>query len=225
MAEQYYALYLGESTSLSSWNKLFVGTKSDILDAAERMRGIDRYQGTVAVIDAYFRGDSVSMPRVGYLEKPMLSMVELVSASSLELGETQLVYMQYSRSPHFIRFDSATVEQIIFCDGLEPIRMIRAAMKNLGLANAASEYERLEDGFKGHGCLLDVRTQPDGSVTLQNRLFVLQERGFWFPEELEEELEADTQDPSTLIEAQKSKMQDPGSLNFDEIFVEIFGEE
>ncbi len=102
MAEQYYALYLEESTSRSSCHKLFVGTKSDIQDAAERMRGIDRYQDTVAVIDAYFRGDPVAMPRVGYLEKPVLSMVEPVSASTLELGETQLTDV-FRESPRLNR--------------------------------------------------------------------------------------------------------------------------
>lgn len=208
MAEQYYALYLENlTTRLSSYYKLFVGTKADILDAAERMKGIDKYQDTVAVINAYFRGDTGAIPAVGYEKAPMLSPVELVSASSLELGETQLVYMQYSGSPHFMRFDSATVEQILINRGVEPIRMIRAAMKNLGLANAASEFDRLQGGFKGHDCLLDVQTQPDGSVILQNRLFVWQAPDSCFPEELE------------------STMQDPGALIFDEIFEEIFGEE
>ena len=208
MAEQYYALYLEDlTTRLSSYYKLFVGTKSDILGAAERMKGIDKYQDTVAVIDAYFRGDTGAIPTVGFQDAPMLSPAELICVSSLELGETQLAYMQYSGSPHFMRFDSATVEQIIINHGVKPIRMIRAAMKNLGLANAASEYNRLQGGFKGHACLLDVQTQPDGSVTLRNRLFVRQAPDSCFPEELE------------------STMQDPGTLIFDEIFEEIFGEE
>lgn len=208
MAEQYYALYLKDlAVRLSSNYKLFVGTKSDILDAAERMKGIDKYQDTVAAIDAWFRGDTGAIPAVGYEKAPMLSPVELVSASSQEMGETQLVYMQYSGIPHFMRFDSAMVEQIIISDGMESIRMIRATMKNLGLANAASEFHRLQGGFKGHDRLLDVQTQPDGSVTLQNRLFVQQETEFHLPEELE------------------ANMQDPGTLIFDEIFGEIFGAE
>lgn len=106
-----------------------------------------------------------------------------------------------------MRFDSAVVEQIIIDQGPEYIRMIRADMKNLGLANAASEYHPLQGGFKGHDCLLDVQTQPDGSVTLRNRLFVRQETELQRLKELE------------------SKMQDPGSLIFDNIFDEIFGKE
>lgn len=54
---------------------------------------------------------------------------------------------------------------------------------------------------------MDVQTQPDGSVTLRNRLFVRQETELQRLKELE------------------SKMQDPGSLIFDNIFDEIFGKE
>ncbi len=77
MNEQYYALFLDDpaTPSFCSFDKLYVGTKSELDIAIDAMKQDERYAATVAAYEAYWT-DPNAKHYVALREIPILTPVQ-----------------------------------------------------------------------------------------------------------------------------------------------------
>lgn len=178
MDEQYYALYLDDPVSppYCSVDKLYVGTKTELDAAIQAMSAEHGYEDTVIAYNDYWQGNMGATHHVAYREMPILSPVQMGKSTRLELKETEWEHLNVWRCPYKMRAEGILVKQILLEYKQQYYRMMRAWFKNLCYQSPAGNWRRVEGGFWGHGCLLDVQHLPSGDVVLNNLLYMEQDR-------------------------------------------------
>lgn len=206
MSEQYYALFLDDpaTPSFCSFDKLYVGTRSELDIVIAAMKQDERYTATVAAYEAYWT-DSDVKHYVAFREVPILTPVQRICSSELVLSEKEWDHINVWGFPYKMRFDRAEVKQLLIEHESKYHRLLRATFTNLCYENTIGKWAPVIDHFWGHGGLLDVQESPDGSFSLNSLLYMEQDR-------FEKASEAD------------DLMLDPDKVFFDRICDEIFGD-
>lgn len=207
MDEQYYALYLDDpaTPSYCSFDKLYVGTKEELDVVISVMRQDERYNTTVAACEAYWKQDGGATHYVAFREVPILTPVRRICSSQLEFGTSEWEHINVWGFPYKMRFDHANVKQLLIEHEKQYYRLLRAKFTNLCYESVIGTWVLAADGFWGHGCLLDVKHLPGGSVTLESLLYMEQDH-------FENASDAD------------DLMLDPSKVFFDRICDEIFAD-
>lgn len=205
MNEQYYALYLDDpaTPSFCSFDKLYVGTRSELDNAIAVMKQDERYAATVAAYETYWT-DSSAKHNVAFREVPILTPVRRICSSELVLGEKEWEHINVWGFPYKMHFNRAKVQQLLIEHEKRIHRLIRATFTNLCYESVIGTWSPA-DHFWGHGCLLDVQANADGSIALSSLLYMEQDQ-------FENASEAD------------DLMLDPDKVFFDRICDEIFGD-
>ena len=205
MNEQYYALYLDDpaTPSFCSFDKLYVGTRSELDNAVAVMKQDERYAAPVAAYEAYWT-DPSAKHNVAFREVPILTPVWRICSSELVLGEKEWEHINVWGFPYKMHFDCAKVQQLLIEHEKRIHRLIRATFTNLCYESVIGTWSPA-DHFWGHGCLLDIQANADGSITLSSLLYMEQDQ-------FENASEAD------------DLMLDPDKVFFDRICDEIFGD-
>lgn len=206
MREQYYALFLDDpaTPSFCSFDKLYVGTRTELDIAIAAMKKDKRYDATVAAYEVYWT-DPDTKHYVAFREVPILTPVQRICSSELALGEKEWDHINVWGFPYKMRFDRAEVKQLLIEHEKQFHRLLRATFTNLCYENTIGKWTPIIDHFWGHGCLLDVQECPDDSISLNSLLYMEQDR-------FESASDAD------------DLMLDPHKVFFGKICEEIFGD-
>jgi len=208
MSDQYYALYLDDyaTPAFCSFDKLFIGTQSEILAVADRMGADIAYKETVAAIQNYFLGKKTVTHTIAYQTFPVLTPVESICSLEFTLNETIWNHQNVWDCTYIMKFDEAVVHQLLIQHQNKYYRLIRASMKNLCCDSETSfGWMPLNSRFWGHKCMMNVTTHNDGSYWVSNLLYVIQ-------------------DSFDSLDDANNYWRDPGKLIFDSICDEIFGD-
>lgn len=206
MNEQYYALFLDDpaTPSFCSFDKLYVGTRAELDIAIAAMKQDGRYGATVAAYEAYWT-DPNAKHYVALREVPILTPVQRICSSELTLGEKEWEHINVWGFPYTMRFDRAEVKQILIKYEGKFHRLLRATISNLCCGAMDGKWVPAKSGFWGHGCLLDVQEESDGSFSLNSLLYMKQDQ-------FDRASDAD------------DLMLDPDKVFFDRICDEIFAD-
>ena len=206
MNEQYYALFLDDpaTPSFCSFDKLYVGTKSELDVAIDAMRQDKRYGDTVNAYETYWT-DPNAKHYVALREVPILTPVRRICSSELTLGEKEWEHINVWGFPYNMRFDRAEIKQLLIKHEGKFHRLLRAKFSNLCYGAIDGKWSPANGGFWGHGCLLDVQEESDGSFSLNSLLYMKQDQ-------FERASDAD------------DLMLDPDKVFFDRICDEIFAD-
>lgn len=104
-----------------------------------------------------------------------------------------------------MRFDRAEVKQLLIKHERKFHRLLRSKITNLCYGAVDGKWSPANGGFWGHGCLLDVQEESDGSFSLNSLLYMKQDQ-------FERASDAD------------DLMLDPDKVFFDRICDEIFAD-
>ena len=74
MAENYYVLNLWDygTPAFVSFDKMYVGTETEIRTAIESMKQENKNDETVAALERYFAGDTTATHNIAYRDIPVL---------------------------------------------------------------------------------------------------------------------------------------------------------
>lgn len=167
------------------------------------MKQDERYAATVAAYEAYWINPAATH-NVALREVPILTPVHRICSSQLELGEKEWEHINVWGFPYKMRFDRATINQLLIKHNKHFHRMLRVTFTNLCYESVIGTWSPA-DHFWGHGCLLDVQDNPDGSISLDSLLYM-------------------EQDQFEKASAADDLMLDPDKVFFDRICDEIFGD-
>ena len=206
MNEQYYALFLDDpaTPSFCSFDKLYVGTRTELDIAIAAMKQDGQYAATVAAYEAYWT-DPNTKHYVALREVPILTPVQRICSSELTLGEKEWEHINVWGFPYNMRFDRAEVKQLLIKHERKFHRLLRSKITNLCYGAVDGKWSPANGGFWGHGCLLDVQEESDGSFSLNSLLYMKQDQ-------FERASDAD------------DLMLDPDKIFFDRICDEIFAD-
>lgn len=173
MTEQYYALYLDDpaTPSFCSFDKLYVGTRAELDIAIAAMKQDERYAATVAAYEAYWT-DPNAKHYVAFREVSILTPVKRICSSDLVLDEKEWEHINVWGFSYKMRFDRAEVKQLLIEHKKRVHRLLRAKFTNLCYESVIGTWSPAVDHFWGHGCLLDVQSNADGSFSLNSLLYI-----------------------------------------------------
>lgn len=176
MNEQYYALYLDDpaTPAFCSFDKLYVGTRPELDKAIAVMKQDERYAATVAAYEAYWI-DPSAKHNVAFREVPILTPVRRICSSELAFGEKEWEHINVWGFPYKMRFDRAEVKQLLVEHEERIHRLLRATFTNLCFESVIGTWSPA-DHFWGHGCLLDIQFNTDGSISLSSLLYMEQDQ-------------------------------------------------
>lgn len=90
-SNQYYILRLWDfaTPSFCSFDKVYVGTKTDIRKAIVSMKRAGVNEETVAAVSHYLSGDKTATHNIAYKDIPALEKCQLIRASELKIEATE----------------------------------------------------------------------------------------------------------------------------------------
>ena len=205
--EQYYAFYLDDpaTPAFCSIPKLYVGSKSDLLRVADNLIQDDVYPETSAGIREYFDGKVGCTHIIAYQEMPILRPVRVLEASELLVYEREWTHLNTWNCPYHMKFQSASVSQILILKDELFYRCIRARFQELSYESICGGWKQIGDSIFGHACVIDVCSVPEDDFTFRSILYVVEDSA---------------KTPEILL----SRMNDPKYLVFDRICDEVFGD-
>ncbi len=174
---QLYAISLNDhaAPSFCSFEKLYIGSLDEISLFIDRLEKTGHYLDTVAAFRGFMKGDKEAEHPVAYHMTKLLIPVNLVCADERTLEARKWDHINTWGFPYHMRFDEARISQIIVDKQGTLIRLIRGWFKNLSYEDGAGGWIRPDDGFWGHPGMIDVQYNPDGSITLNNLLYVAED--------------------------------------------------
>lgn len=111
-------------------------------------------------------------------EVPILTPVQRICSSELVLGEKEWEHINVWGFPYNMRFDRAEVKQLLIKHERKFHRLLCAKISNLCYGAIDGKWSPANGGFWGHGCLLDVQEESDGSFSLNSLLYMKQTISF-----------------------------------------------
>lgn len=177
MAEYYYVLNLWDysTPAFVSFDKMYVGTETEIRTAIESMKQENKNDETVVALERYFAGDTTATHNIAYRDIPVLEQCERVASSTLTLGEYFWEHINVWGFPYYMKCDSAEVKQILVEYKDKYYRCVRVWFKNLRYKSVSENWDLLGDFYLGPAYLFDVKDEPGEGRTMNNLLYVAEE--------------------------------------------------
>ncbi len=204
--KMHYVIKLWEpaAPSFCSFDKMYIGSKQDILSAALNMEHDDAESETAKAVRVYYGGNHEAKHNIAYKEIPVLKPVRVLASSKMTLQEKTWDHQNIWDCPYRMKFDSAEVEQIIVRYEGKYHRCIKAKIIGLCYKGINGEWAPVDMVF-GNGCVLNSVLEPSGKMIFETLLYVQED---------------DSKDKESLIH----KLNDPGEVVFDRICDEVFGD-
>lgn len=204
--KMHYVIKLWEPAvpSFCSFDKLYVGSKQDILQAALNMERINPDDTTAKAIREYFDGNREATHNIAYHEIPVLKPVRILASSKITLPEMTWEHQNIWNCPYKMKFDSAEVSQIVIRYEGKYHRCIKAKITGFCYAGIYDEWISVDTIF-GNDCVINAVSHPSGKMIFENILYVQEE-------------------VSKGKESLMLKLNDPGKVIFKRICDEVFGD-
>ena len=206
-ASAHFALCLDDpaTPSFCSEEKLYVGSKKDLMRVAENLSAQDNYPDTASAIRAYFEGRTNATHRIACREIPILQSVEVCDASELLLSERDWEHTNTWGFPYHMKFREAKVSQLLIRHEKRYHRCVRAAIEGFCYEGLKGDWRPIGSFILGNDSILDIAIRPDGMYGFGNILYVLEDSA---------------KAPGELA----ARMRDPDAVIFDRICEEVFGD-
>ena len=203
----HYILQLWDlaTPSFCSFPKMFVGTKTAMLEVAERLEQDQSMPETSAAIRAYFAGNHAVTHSIAFVDFPILTPVRVLAESTIQLAERTWEHMNVWECPYNMRFDHAEVSQIVIRYDGRYCRCMKANIMDLCLEWPEGNWIPAGTSIWGNKCVLHNTVLPDGHIEFGNDLYILEESA---------------PDKESLI----CELNDPEEIKFNGLCDEIFGD-
>ena len=205
--DEYYAICLDDPAvpAFCSFPKLYIGSEEDLLTLAANLDRDGVYAGTAAGIRSYFAGNTGVTHIIALAEIPVIQPVEVLDISELHLGARQWTHMNTWDCPYDLRFDSASVSQILVRHEGKILRCIRARFNGLTYLAFAGRWMPIGGTIFGHYSVLSIRPLRNGGYDFGTILYMCE-------------------DSAKSLAELWPKLNDPDALIFDSICAEVFGD-
>ncbi len=190
MSEKYYALKLDDPAlpGFVSGDKLYFGTKKDLLNYADRLEKSDSYPGTSAAIRAFFAGDRTATHHIAYRDIPVLIEAETLKTGHFELNNTDWTHINIWRFPYFMHCSKAECDVRLFSIENRYVLAVKASLSDLTFSGD-EDREKISIGRTvwGHDSIFSFEDSVNGSSVMRTILYV------------EEKCLGDNDDPDTFF--------------------------
>ncbi len=205
--EQYYAFYLDDPgiCPICSFDKLYVGTLSELKEAVEAMKADGSYKDTVAAFEGFLNGCTDGTHIIAQQRIPILTPVELKATTEFTLESKTWEHLNAWRWPYNMKFDKAEIKEIIVKHEGRYHRLMKAKIWNLCYESLDERWDKLNQMFWGHGYLLKLEDLPNGGFTMTTLLY-------------------EFESTSDRLKDEKAKLGIESELLFDSICDEVFGD-
>lgn len=192
---QYYAFYLWDpaTPSFVSSDKLYIGSKNELLRVAKQIEKRGGYPDTAKAIYDFFEGKTNAVHNVAYRDIPILTPVEIIEKSKMEITSHKWDHLNVWGFVYEMRFESATVSQIVISHNNKYFRCIKAKFKDLQYRVAMEKWGPAGDVIFGNDCVVESK-KKDGHLYFGNVLYVVEDTSTE-----KEELSARINDESKII--------------------------
>lgn len=205
---QYYAFYLDEPAcpAFCSFSRLYIGTIDEVKQVIENLRKEGIYEDTVKAFDDFLNGNEKTEHCIAYQRIPVLTPVEVIAKGEvITLEAKEWDHLNAWECPYRMKFDGATVAQMVVKTDGEYHRVMKATIRNLHYENTVGQWSSLTDAFWGNRCVIKVNKKNKTEYSMTNILY---------------EVESSSEDEAEEI----AKMNDPEEIIFEHILDEVFGD-
>lgn len=178
MNNEYYILHLYEPAcpAFCSFDKLYVGSKAEILMVADNLEKSSDYENTAKAIRSYFSGDKSAMHNVAYHNQKILVPITVDAEYEHTFSNKEWTHTNIWGFPYNMKCDSGKAHQIVFTYNSRVYRCVRAWFKNLCYESISGAWNMLDGGFWGNAAIIDIiRTDGQSDFTFNNLLYVEEE--------------------------------------------------
>lgn len=168
---EYYILRLWDcaTPSFCSFDKIYVGTESDVRKAIASMKRAGVNEETVAAVSHYLSGDKAATHNIAYKDIPALEKCQLIRTSELKIEATEWEHINVWGFPYKMKCDSAEISQILVRSNEKYYRCIRPTFTGLRYEAITGQWGPLGDFYLGPSYLFEV-VGTSGKVKIMSHL-------------------------------------------------------
>ena len=175
--KQYYAISLWDYSlpAICSGSSYYYGTMNEITRFMEALSEKEKtgFENTIAAFEQYKQGVEDATHNVAYAQMRLITPVKLIEEGSQSFPACEWTYLNTYGAPYYLKCDGGKCVQLLVKRDKKYYKCIRFYLENL---QYSSDYDRdswrkLDGGFWGHPCMIDVDRFRDSKFVVHSNLF------------------------------------------------------